>query len=264
MSNTREVDYKNIIYLIVTFLACIITYIMFKKQLSLASDAFMNIISQTSIIFSLYDLDQATNGSGNEFAAMAAYIIPALQGIQIVTVIEKIVDHEGWINKILIWFSTLFLELFLGFTVQTYKETQLATLFIVLESGIFIYGIILTICQTRSAWKFMPVCIVKICFTNPISKYLWAYGIGFIVESFSLALLLEIPALLKIYAVSYIIMFVATPFLCRLNAWVVNKCLTLFFGDLYDSEDVCTLDIIGLVVAGIFCIVWIINITILG
>lgn len=198
LGNDIQADKKNILFVVIIFSTCMITYFIFRKKLSLAFDAIMNIISQTSLVFTYYDLEQATKNE-NEFAGMAALLIPAFQSIQIISVVDKIVDHEGWVNKVLIWCGTLFLDLFLGFTVQVYREEHLAGIFLIMEAGVIIFATIYAIYKARSNWTFLFVWFATLFFTNPVCKYLWAYGIGFFAESIVFALILTIPVRLKIY-----------------------------------------------------------------
>lgn len=245
------------------FLACLITALLFRNKVSALEDGIYEVISQTSVFFHLYDISLLEE-SDNEFAAYAAYFIPALQGIQIVTVVDKLVEHEGAVNKILFWVGTLFLELFLGFTVETYQESNLAALFLGTGAVVMIYGLICTLRVTHNPWLFLPVFMAQSIFLNHVSRYLWAYFIGLFAEQMTFALILTIPSKLHLKIIFYILMFILTPFMTWINNWVVDKCLGLFFSEIYDKEDICILDMIGLGIAALFLIIWIVNITVLS
>lgn len=260
--NLIDVDIKNILYCVSTFLLCVIMMVVFWKKITVLEDTVISLISRLSIIGSLYNLDQVTKNDKGIY--MIAYFVSTIQGIQLVTVMDKILEHKGWKNKLLFWFGTLFLELFLGFTVETYPDEMLIAIGVIFAASIFVYSFLCTVRITKSNWLILPLWLVELYFLNPISRYLWAYGLGWIVEMFTFALIMTIPGKLELNLIFDILMIVLTPFMVRLNAIVVEKCMSLFFKDLYDSEEICILDKIGLVVAGILLTAWLLVVIIMN
>lgn len=255
--NRNDVDYKNIIWAIVTFGVCLITGIIYASKLTLKEDIMYELLTKVSYVFTFANIAAAMSEEN------ISTLIVAIQGIQIINFMKKILKQEGWKNKGLFWTGVLFLELFLTFTAETYKteniETLRSAMCLIIGVASAIYSLYITISSSLwwATWLFIWMKVLL--FTNPIVKYLWAYTIGFYGTLIVLAGLLGIPAMLKTYTISVIISVVATPFLLKLDSWIVQKCLKLFFKDLYDAEEVCTLDIIGIVVALILVLYWLIN-----
>ena len=104
------------------------------EKITVLEDTVISLISRLSIIGSLYNLDQVTKNDKGIY--MIAYFVSTIQGIQLVTVMDKILEHKGWKNKLLFWFGTLFLELFLGFTVETYPDEMLIAIGVIFAASI--------------------------------------------------------------------------------------------------------------------------------
>lgn len=251
----KNIDIKNCTYCIATFLLCVIMVIIFSAKVTAVEDVIVNLFSHICTIGPLYGIEQM-NEADNEFAAMAAFLIPTIQGIQIVTVVDKITEHNGIYNKILLWCGTFFLELFFGFTMETYQENRLIYVFMALMAGVLIYSFVLVLQRTRNIILIFPLLFVKFCFTNPVSRYLWAYAVGLFVPLFGMALIMELLNKAGLMGLNYLLLFALTPIIVQAEAWLVKKCLKLFFGDLYDPEEICTLDKIGIVMAGLGLVVW--------
>ena len=263
--NRSSVDYKNIIWVLAMFSVCLITGIVYGSELALKEDIIYELLVKVSYAFTFANVAAAM-----EQGDIAALMV-MIQGIQIINFMKKFLEQDGWKNKILFWIGVLFLELFLSFTAETYKEESIETLrgtfFIIIGVSSAIYSIYIMIssdlCLFTSplegclAWIFTFMKVLL--FTNPIAKYLWTYTIGFFGTMLVLTGLIGIPSMLKAYAVSVIISVIATPFLLKIDSWIVQKCLGFFFEDLYDVDEICTLDIIGMVIAVVLLLYWLIT-----
>lgn len=251
-----SVDNKNVAYCGITFLSFIVTIFIFQDKLSLFDDILMTLLTKTSIVFTVADIEMTNNDEIQLFG----YMLSTVQGIQIVLLAEKVLEHDGWINKVLFWLGTLFLELFLGFTIETYNPDHLGVIFLVLFAIIFVESIIMTIQVVDNPWTGFFVFLWKLWFGNHIVKYLWAYFIGFLAETMLFGLILEIPALLNLEIVMWIGLFVVSPFCVRFGSWVVDKCFGRFYPELYEKDEICTLDKIGFGIAMGLLVVWFVSI----
>lgn len=114
--------------------------VVFYNKVKVEEDVIVGLLSQVTPFGSVYSMDQTIH-TGNEFAGIAALLIPTMQEVQIVTVMDKVLEHDSLYNKILIWFSTLFLTLFLGFTIETYSEENMIYIFMAVVVCLIIYSI---------------------------------------------------------------------------------------------------------------------------
>lgn len=230
--------------------------VVFYDKVTVIEDVIVSLFSQVTPVGTLYSMDQTIH-MGNEFAGVVAFIIPTMQGIQIVTVMDKILEHNGLYNKILLWFATLFLTLFLGFTMETYSEKKMVYIFMGCALCLAIYSLVLVIRKTHNILWGIVLFWGEFYFINPISRYIWAYGIGWFVSMMGFAIVLEICNRIGLHILVDVLIFILTPWVVQAEAWIVKKLLKVFFGDLYDSEELCMLDKIGVGVAGGFFIIWI-------
>lgn len=252
---------RNSIYFTITFLLCAITLTVFCSKVTVVEDVIVGLFSQVTPLGTLYSMDQA-NHMDNEFAGVIAFLLPTVQEIQIVTVMDKILDHHGLYNRILNWFSTLFLTLFLGFTIEIYSEINLMYIFMACVLLLAIYSLVLVIRKTHNILWGIILFLGEFYFINPVSRYLWAYGIGWFISMMGFAIILEILNMIGLHILVYVLIFVLTPWVVQAEAWIVEKLLKVFFGDLYDSEEICMLDKIGLAVSGGFLVIWILMVII--
>ena len=257
----KNIAIENAIYCAVTFLLCIIMIVVFYNKVKVEEDVIVGLLSQVTPFGSVYSMDQTIH-TGNEFAGIAALLIPTMQEVQIVTVMDKVLEHDSLYNKILIWFSTLFLTLFLGFTIETYSEENMIYIFMAVAVCLIIYSIVRVIQKTDNLLWVIVLFLGEVYFMNPVSRYILAYGIGWFGSMMGFAIILEIFNKIGLHVLVYVFMFVLTPWVVQAEAWIVKKLLKVFFGDLYDPDEICMLDKIGLGVAGGFLVVWILMVII--
>lgn len=127
---------------------------------------------------------------------------------------------------------------------------------------LIIYSIVRVIQKTDNLLWGIVLFLGEVYFMNPVSRYILAYGIGWFGSMMGFAIILEIFNKIGLHVLVYVLMFVLTPWVVQAEAWIVKKLLKIFFGDLYDPEEICMLDKIGLGVAGGVLVVWILMIII--
>lgn len=86
-----SVDNKNVAYCGITFLSFIVTIFIFQDKLSLFDDILMTLLTKTSIVFTVADIEMTNNDEIQLFG----YMLSTVQGIQIVLLAEKVLEHDG-------------------------------------------------------------------------------------------------------------------------------------------------------------------------